>query len=80
MNFIILMAGMYGIIALQSPLFASHRQLKWLYVIGFLGLWTLYLINSTFTPLLSDTMLLGLSIIYLTPLLLAFLRQSKQDA
>lgn len=80
MNFIILMAGMYGIIALQSPLFAAHRRMKWLYVIGFLGLWTLYLINSTFAPILSDSMLLGLSIVYVMPVLWTYLQQSKQDA
>lgn len=71
---------MYGIIALRSPLFASHRPLKWLYVIGFLGVWALYLINTTFTPILSDSFVFGLSILFVIPIVWTFLRQSKQDA
>lgn len=73
MTLVVLMVGLFLIIYLKKPYLFSKRVFDSIYLGGYLLLLTLYIINTSFSRIMSDELFLIVTIIFLLPLFIRFI-------
>ncbi|MCY7791051.1 hypothetical protein MOF05_07165 [Bacillus haynesii] len=77
MTFIILLAGLFLLIQLKRPF--RRKMFGYVFLAVYLTVLALYIINSTFIHLISDSLLSILAVIAVAPLLAGFLKPSADS-
>ncbi|AOC55454.1 hypothetical protein C6345_09940 [Bacillus sp. LNXM12-2] len=72
MTFLIIMAGLFMLILLEKPF--EKRSSGLIFLVSYLLLIAVYVIQTTFVELLSNQLLLIIAIIVVCPLLIRFLQ------
>ena len=70
---VVLMLGLFLIIYLKKPYLFSKRVFDYIFLGGYLLLLTLYIINTSFSRIMSDELFLIVTIIFLLPLFIRFI-------
>lgn len=76
MTFIIIMAGLFMLILLDKPF--QKRKSGLLFLVCYLLLISLYIINTTFMKFISNKLLLIIAIFVVSPLFIRFLKPSQK--
>lgn len=76
MTFIIIMAGLFMLILLDKPF--PKRKSGLLFLVCYLLLISLYIINTTFMKFISNKLLLIIAIFVVSPLFIRFLKPSQK--
>ncbi|VXC14959.1 conserved hypothetical protein [Bacillus altitudinis] len=76
MTFIIIMVGLFMLILLDKPF--QKRKFGLLFLVCYLLLISLYIINTTFMKFVSNKLLLIIAIFVVSPLFIRFLKPSQK--
>lgn len=77
MTFLIIMAGLFMLILLEKPF--EKRSSGLIFLVSYLLLIAVYVIQTTFVELLSNQLLLIIAIIVVCPLLIRFLQLFREN-
>lgn len=73
MTLVVLMLGLFLMIYLKKPYLFSKRVFDYIFLVGYLLLLTLYIINTAFVRIMSDALFLIVTITFLLPLFIRFI-------
>ena len=68
MTLIVLMLGLFLLIYLKKPLLFSKKEFDYIFLGGYLILFTIYIINTSFYRIVSDEFFLIVTFIFMIPL------------
>ncbi|MEG0383691.1 MAG: hypothetical protein RR642_02940 [Solibacillus sp.] len=68
MTLIVLMLGLFLLIYLEKPLLFSKKEFDYIFLVGYLILLTIYIINTSFYRIMSDEILLVVTLIFMLPI------------
>lgn len=68
----LLMVGLFLLIYMKKPLLFNRRVFDYIFLAGYLILFTLYIVNTTFYRVMSDGLLLIVTVVFIVPVFVIF--------
>ncbi|WP_113870030.1 hypothetical protein [Paraliobacillus ryukyuensis] len=79
MTFWMLMAGLFVLIYVKKPLAFRNVLHDYIFLITYLTVWTLYVVNTSFYHVISQDLLFIITTMMVSPLFIAFFQQTMTE-